>query len=208
MGTTPPIRVAVFTPHPIVATGIATILGETQGRFVPAIFDIEGPEPDIALYDVAFLADGDTTALDVLVEKTATIVMLIGTTLRPDLTARALDHGADGFFDLVAPVSEVLQALESTTTGWQAGDTGPNPTVGSSKESRTDLTSGDIGLSDREHQILALIAQGYTNREIAQEIFLGVNTVKTHIRGAYRKIGVTHRSGAVGWAIDHGLPSD
>lgn len=205
--STTPMGVAVFTPQPIVAMGIAAVVQQSDGRFVPAIFDIEGAEPDVVLYDVAFLDHGDTSTLDILVNKTAAVVMLVGTTLRPDLTAKALDRGADGFFDLDAPIAEVLAALESASTGWEPGDAGPNPTVGSSAESRTDLTSGNVGLTDREHEVLALIARGMSNKEIAAEIHLGVNTIKTYIRSGYHKIGATNRSTAVAWAIDHGLPS-
>jgi DNA-binding NarL/FixJ family response regulator len=202
-----PIRLAVFTPHPLVALGIATMVNGSGDRFVTSTFDGDGPEPDLALYDVALLHLGDSCLLDVLVERTATAVMLLGTALRPDLTARAIDRGADGFVDLDAPVEEVLAALESAITGWVDGDTGPNPTVGSSAEARAHLTAGDVGLSEREREILGLIAQGHSNHAIGAELFLGINTVKTHIRNAYAKIVVTSRSRAVAWAIEHGLGS-
>lgn len=201
-----PIRVAVFTPHPIVARGIASILSESAGQFAPAITDIDGPDADVALYDVAFLADGDTSTLEILVETTATPIMLIGTTMRPDLTARALDHGADGYVDLNAQTTELLQALDSITT-CRADDPGSNSATGPIQEARARLIANGVDLSEREHQILALIAQGYSNREIAEESFLSVNTIKTYIRSAYSKIGATNRAGAVAWAIDHGLRS-
>ena len=60
-------------------------------------------------------------------------------------------------------------------------------------------------LSEREVEILRLIAEGHSNDEIAQRIFLSVNTIKSHIRSAYRKLGVETRSQAVGWAYKNGL---
>lgn len=61
------------------------------------------------------------------------------------------------------------------------------------------------GLSERELQVLTLIATGLTNAEVAREAYLSVNTVKSYIRSAYRKMDVQSRSQAVIWAIDHGV---
>jgi two-component system, NarL family, response regulator LiaR len=63
----------------------------------------------------------------------------------------------------------------------------------------------DVGLSEREEQVLALIAQGLTNQEIADRVFISINSVKTYIRSAYRKIGVNSRSQAVAWGLRNGL---
>jgi two-component system, NarL family, response regulator LiaR len=60
-------------------------------------------------------------------------------------------------------------------------------------------------LSTRESQILALIVRGLSNQEIAETAFLSINSVKTYIRTAYRKMGVTRRSQAVVWAMQHGF---
>lgn len=60
-------------------------------------------------------------------------------------------------------------------------------------------------LSRREEQVLALVGHGLTNREIGIELFVSVNSVKTYIRAAYRKVGVNRRSQAVGWCVQHGL---
>ena len=60
-------------------------------------------------------------------------------------------------------------------------------------------------LTPRETEVLSYIAVGLSNREIAAELFLSVNSVKSHIRSAYRKIGVTRRVEAVRWAIRNDL---
>ncbi|MGI9155941.1 MAG: response regulator transcription factor, partial [Marmoricola sp.] len=64
------------------------------------------------------------------------------------------------------------------------------------------------GLSEREAEIIALIAQGLSNQEIADQAYLSINTVKSYIRSSYRKMGVTTRSRAVLWGIDHGFRPD
>lgn len=66
------------------------------------------------------------------------------------------------------------------------------------------------GLTAREAQVLALVTAGYGNGDIADALFLSTNSVRTHLRKAYRKIGVASRTQAVLWGVDHGLrvPAD
>ena len=66
----------------------------------------------------------------------------------------------------------------------------------------------DYDLSPREVDIICRVAAGLSNREVAADLFLGINTIKTYIRTAYRKMGVTSRSQAVMWAVRHGLGPD
>lgn len=60
-------------------------------------------------------------------------------------------------------------------------------------------------LTPRELDMMTLITQGYSNQEIAESLYLGMNSVKTYIRGAYRKIGATRRSHAIIWGFQQGL---
>ncbi|WP_345520958.1 response regulator transcription factor [Nocardioides conyzicola] len=62
-----------------------------------------------------------------------------------------------------------------------------------------------VGLTGREVQVLALIAEGLTNQEIADRVYISINSVKTYIRAAYRKVGVNSRSQAAIWAMQHGI---
>jgi two-component system, NarL family, response regulator LiaR len=63
-------------------------------------------------------------------------------------------------------------------------------------------------LSPREAEVVALIARGLTNQEIAERAHVSMNTIKTYIKSAYRKMGVTRRAQAVLWALDNGFESD
>ncbi|WP_341925302.1 LuxR C-terminal-related transcriptional regulator [Nocardioides psychrotolerans] len=65
-----------------------------------------------------------------------------------------------------------------------------------------------VALSAREAQVIGLIVQGLSNSEIATAAFLSINSVKTYIRTAYRKIGVTRRAQAVVWGMTHGFAPD
>ena len=204
-------KVAVLSPHPVVVEGFTAMLSRHHDRVevidLPTSFD--DMEPDVVLYDVAALADSDGVDLDELVKKTASVVLAIAQDLRPDLLGRALSQGVDGFLPIDASEDQVLAGVDSAMTGWQAGDPGPDPVVGSSdSEQRSHRMGADAGLSNREARVLALIAQGLSNDQIATQEYLSVNTVKSYIRTAYRKIGVHTRPQAVAWAVRHGVDTD
>ncbi len=208
--TSHPIRVGVYSQQDIVRQGIVSLLSKHPDKFdvVPTPAAAEDPDPDVVLYDAMALLAGDTRPLSHLVDMTASKVLAVGHDLRPDLVAHALSTGVDGFFSVGSDETELLAAVESAATGWQVGDTGENPTVGSSAaEARAHQLGADVGLTEREAQVLSLISQGYSNQEIASEVVLSINSIKTYIRTAYRKIGVDSRAGAVSWAIRHGFAS-
>lgn len=78
----------------------------------------------------------------------------------------------------------------------------------SSADSEGDWPGRDAGLTPREAEVIALITQGLTNQQIADRVYLGLNTIKTYIRSAYRKIGVERRSQAVLWGTQNGFKPD
>lgn len=202
------VRVAILSPQVIVSAGLRAVLEDCAEPIEVVQLHADGPDPDVVLYDVIGMLSGNGADLDIVVGKTASAVLAVARDLRPDLAAQALKRGADGFFSIGASAEEICAAIRSTQTGWRPGDTGENPVVGSSASAAfAGRVGSDLGLSAREVEILALIAQGYANLEIAAEIHLGINTIKTHIRSAYRKIGATNRAEAVAWGIRHGLPS-
>jgi DNA-binding NarL/FixJ family response regulator len=98
-----------------------------------------------------------------------------------------LANGVAAWVPLQSAVEEIVAMVEAAAAG-----TPPD-------------TDGVAGLSAREVQVLALIAEGLTNQEIADRVFVSINSVKTYIRSAYRKIGVNSRSQAAVWAMQHGI---
>jgi DNA-binding NarL/FixJ family response regulator len=193
--------VDIDTTQPIMAAGLRTIL-ETE--FGASIFTTVGPvdgEPDVILYDVMGLVNADTTELDRLGQQTSSVVIAISyDRLRPDLEALVLQQGAAAVVPLgvsAAQLAEVIQAaMEGTLDDVPIVRT-PDDAIYPGKAA---------GLSRRESAVLALIVLGRSNREIASECFLSTNTVKTFIRSAYRKIGISHRAQAVAWTMQHGFP--
>jgi DNA-binding NarL/FixJ family response regulator len=200
--------VAVVSPQPVVVEGLVAMLGHHHDRIevVDGWVTPSDIEPDVVLYDVLGLVEGDGSDLAQLVKETAAVVFAVGRDLRPDLLSRALAQGADGFFSLGVSEDELLAAVESAMTGWLPGDAAPDPVVGSDDSvQRAQRLGTDAGLTPREVVVLSLITQGLSNDAIARREFLSINSVKTYIRSAYRKIGVASRTQAVVWALQHGF---
>ena len=208
-----PVRVAVSSRYPVIAEGLRSLLAGHPDRVV--VVGLPGPqrlvdelEAEVVLYDAVGLYVGDADDLDDLINHTAASVLVVGHDMRPELTSRALDRGADGFFSLDVGAEELVTGVESAATGWRPGDQGANPTVGSSDSAAEQARLGAAAeLSPREVQVLRLITHGRSNQQIADELFLSINSVKTYIRSCYHRIGVKTRAQAVAWAIGHGFTS-
>ena len=193
--------VDIDTPQEVVAAGLRTIL-ETE--FGASLFATVGPvdgEPDVVLYDVIGLKDGDAPELDRLRQQTGSVVIAVSYDgLRPDLEALALERGASA----VVPFSVSSEQLAEVIQAAIEGTLEDIPVVRTPDDST--FHGKDVGLSRRESAVLALIVQGRTNQEIAVDLFLSINSIKTYIRSAYRKIGIRHRAQAVAWGMQHGFP--
>ena len=193
---------AVCSPHPVVRTGLKALLGRHPDRFrIVSPGEEPGCEPDVVLYDVFALKGGDDELTELLGQTRAT-VLAVGRELRPDLASRALAAGVDGFFPLGVDENELVAAIELAA----AGRTDSEPTRGTiPRPIRTRRPGAEFGLSAREADVLALIVVGLTNKQIADRLYLSINSVKTYVRNAYVKVGAANRSQAVGWAIQHGF---
>ncbi|MCW2833057.1 MAG: regulatory protein LuxR [Nocardioides sp.] len=116
---------------------------------------------------------------------------------RPQLVQLALAHGASGVLSKELSAARLLAAFESIHRGRQVVDLGDRPpTVGVSAEHGI--------LTPREGEVISMITQGMTNQAIAQQACISINSLKSYIRAAYRKMGVESRSQAVLWGVRHG----
>lgn len=122
---------------------------------------------------------------------------------QPWLARQATEQGASGYLSKSLPAQELVNALVAIHDGKQviAPTTEPRSAGG-------DWPGKDAGLTAREAEVLTLITQGYSNAEIADLTCLSINSIKSYIRSCYRKMGVTSRSRAVLWGIEHGLGPD
>ncbi|WP_139977383.1 helix-turn-helix transcriptional regulator [Nocardioides litoris] len=198
-------RVAVVSPLEVVSTGLAAMLGHhpSEVEVVPLATGRDAVDPDVVLYDAAGLHQGDGADLDFLVRETTAAVLVVSQDLRPDLASRALARGADGLLPLGVHEAELLDAvLGATRADGERGTAAPRV------DAVEHRLGHDVGLTPREVDVLALITQGLSNQEIAERSYLSINSVKTYVRSAYRRIGVATRSQAVVWCLQHGFSVD
>ncbi|MER6970006.1 response regulator transcription factor [Nocardioides sp. NPDC000445] len=150
----------------------------------------------MVLYDTLGLHLGDISDLEHLLNETSAKVLIFSRDTRPDLRAKAYSLGASAWVSMSLHAGDLVRSIEATAAGEPIGE-------------HEDRMSAVAGLTSREVEVLALITQGLSNQEIAAKLVMSVNTPKSHIRQAYRKIEATTRSQAVRWAITHGFaPAD
>jgi NarL family two-component system response regulator LiaR len=202
-----PIRLAIVDDYELVVQGVHALLAEYSDRVVVVELDRMVPvasDVDVILYDTFANLEGRGTEIEELTGPDVKVAVFAWTG-HHDSIARALDRGATGYLSKSLAALELVESLEQIAEGKQV----------ISPEFATDSAEAPLnwpwrsaGLSARESEIVALIASGLSNEEIAHELYLSINTVKTYIRSGYAKIGVHRRSQAVAWAIENGLRID
>ena len=131
-------------------------------------------------------------------------VLALSRALQPGLTARALDLGAVAVIPISADAEQLLAFIRTAVEGHFHDGSAADL---ANQRQRDRLLGRDVGLSRRERQVLALIVAGGSNRDIAAGLHLSPNTVKSIVKSAYRKVGVTTRAQAVAWGVEHGFPT-
>jgi DNA-binding NarL/FixJ family response regulator len=185
------IRVAIVAAHDIVDTGLRGILANVAGIELVDRHPPFGEVVDVVLYDSGAMAlDADAHFLREV--KNDPPVIMVARDLRPDLTSRAMVHGAVGSVSIEADAAEVLAAIREVAA------------TGSMESSHLEL-GWEAALTLREVAVLSGVTSGYSNEDISELLFISPNTLKTYVRRAYAKIGVTTRSEAMAWCLQHGF---
>jgi DNA-binding NarL/FixJ family response regulator len=203
-----PVRVALVDDYEIVLVGIAHMLAPYHERVEVVEIDVDEPvrgPVDVALYDTFAQGEADGSELGVLIANPrARRVAVYTWVLEPALVETALRRGAAGYLAKSLPAARLVDELERIAAGEIVVPDG----AGRAPATARDWPGRGEGLTEREAEVLALITQGRSNAEIATSMYLSINSVKTHIRNAYRKIGVATRTQAVLWGVDHGFKVD
>ncbi len=200
---------ALIDDYDIVVIGVAHMFDAYQDRI--QILELNASTPltdrvDIVLYDSFAQPEADHFEIGALVANPlAGRVVVYTWNFHPDLIAAALGNGASGYLSKTLPARELVEALERI----HAGEVVTSPAPSKNKLSvGLDWPGRTEGLSERESEILALITQGKSNVEIAELVYLSINSIKTYIRSAYQKIGVNTRVEAVLWGVENGFKPD
>lgn len=192
------MSLALVSDYELVVQGLAKMLEPYESRI--RIVDPAGQPSelpvDVALY--ATLAADQAAGNDVK----ARHAVLYALCTDADVLADARASDADGVLSPCLGPEDLVAALERVC----AGDTVIEVDGDGARSGPCDDWPGQAsGLSVREAEVIALITQGLSNRDIADTLALSTNTIKSYIRSAYRRMNVTSRSTAILWAIDNGF---
>ncbi len=213
MTTTPadPIRVLIVDDHTVVRIGLRTLLTHSAGFRVvgeaqtvaEAVQLNEQTHPDVVLMDVR-LPDGSgvEACRRIKADHPDARVLMLTSYTDEEAIVGAVMAGASGYLLKQADAERLTQAIREAA----AGESTLDPRAAgallhqfrelSAKQAEAELA----GLTDRERRMLALIAEGYTNRAIGEVLHLSEKTVRNHVSQLLRKLGFQRRSQAAAWA--------
>jgi len=191
-------RVAVVNDYELVLAGVAAMLGPYTDRLRiadPISIDepVTGPPVDLALYDTFGREGIGNRALERLLKKDNVRRAAVYTADASDESVRiALDLGVAGYLSKATPAAQLVEQIERIVGGEVVVET--NSTGATSNRQARAWPGKDAGLSERESEIVALVALGRRNAEIAAALYISVETVKTHLSHAFRKLALTNRT--------------
>lgn len=202
------ISLLIVDDHPVVRDGLRgmfsadprfEVLGEA-GDGAEAIAAGEKLRPDVILMDLRMPRTDGVTAIKELAKRGVPARVLVLTTYDTDSDVLpAIEAGATGYLLKDAPREELFRAVEAAARGQAV----LSPAVATRLMGQMRQPASEP-LSQRELEVLELIAQGSTNREAAKALFISEATVKTHLLHVYAKLGVNDRAAAVATAFSRG----
>ncbi|NYV78663.1 response regulator transcription factor, partial [Streptomyces sp. UH6] len=194
------ITLLIVDDHPVVRDGLRAlfeaapgfrVLGEAADG-VRAVALAAELDPDVVLMDLRMPGGGGVPAIAELTRRGIRAKVMVLTTYDTDSdTLPAIEAGATGYLLKDAPRDELLAGVRAAAEG----RTVLSPAVASRLVSAVRAPGNELP-SAREREVLALVARGTSNREIARELFISEATVKTHLTHLYAKLGVNDRAAA------------
>jgi two-component system, NarL family, response regulator NreC len=205
------MTIVLADDHTLVRTGLRMLLDAQDGLQVvaeagdvaEAVRKVRAYKPDVLVLDLSMPGGPSLAAFPSLQEaspRTAIVVLTMED--EPRFARAAMRAGALGFVLKEAADTELVEAVNAAAAGLRY----LNPQLGGLIAAEPEESAAlPDGLSEREGEVLRLVALGYTNAEIAQKLFLSVRTVESHRAHIQQKSGATTRAGLVAYAREHDL---
>jgi NarL family two-component system response regulator LiaR len=204
-----PVRLAIVNDYELVVVGVAALLEPFRDRVHIVELDSSVPvlrgDVDVILYDTFGQVQGRAVDVASLVNGGSAKVVIYSWNLHQELVGESLEAGVSGYLSKGMDAEDLVRAIEQIHAGQTVV---PHAGATANPKPDSDWPGKAQGLTVRESEIVALITQGLSNQEIADRSYLSINSVKTYIRTAYRKMGVERRAQAVLWGIRHGFEPD
>jgi DNA-binding NarL/FixJ family response regulator len=204
--TTDPIRVLIADDHEVVRTGLAAILESAPGVAVvaqaadgaEAVALYDRHRPDVLVTDLRMPGTDGLAALQQIRRRhPAARVILLTTFDDEEDVCRGVEAGADGYLLKHTARADLVEAVRKVRAGRKA----MSPAVAERLADRLAAAA----LTDREAEVLALVAEGKSNKQVARALGIAEGTVKVHVAGVMQKLGAQGRSEAVAVALRRGL---
>jgi DNA-binding NarL/FixJ family response regulator len=207
------IRVLIVDDHAVVRTGLRLLLdaeddlepvGEA-GNARDAVFQARALKPEVILLDVVMPENSGLDVLPQLVHESPDVkVLILSMQDEPRYVREAFAAGASGYVLKEAADIEVVAAVREVAGGGRY----VNPELGArlvSAETEAARLAEEDPLSDREREVLRLLALGHTNQEIAKQLYISVRTAETHRAHIMQKLRLETRADLVAYALQRGL---
>lgn len=212
------IRVALVDDQAIVRAGLARILSPTDGFEVvaecedgrEAVQELPALRPDVVLMDIRMPAlDGIEATRQLRALEDPLNVLVLTTFGEDEVLWGAIETGAAGFVLKDSSAEDLIAAVRAVAGGGAWFDPGVAPRVLERYRRVVAPAARDANrlaeLTEREHEVLRLMARGATNAEIGATLHVAEATVKTHVGSIFAKLGVRDRAAAIVFAYDHGV---
>jgi DNA-binding NarL/FixJ family response regulator len=207
-----PIRLVVVDDHALFRTGLISLLSEIPDFQVvgeasdgqEALVIARREKPDVILLDVNMPVMGGVETVRALKKSETSKVLMLTISKSDDDLLGAIEAGADGYLLKNASPEELCKAIQYVYDGFSI--LSPDVTRQVLRAVNADQNrTPDCGLSSREMEVLGCLASGKTTAQIAGQLYISDNTVKTHVRHILEKLEASNRAEAVSKAMQLGL---
>jgi DNA-binding NarL/FixJ family response regulator len=204
------IRVLIVDDHPVVREGLAAVLEDTKdvrvvgalGSAEEALASVAAGLPDVVLLDLELPGMNGVDAIPRLAAAAPRSRIVVLTAYdTEERVLGALKAGAAGYLLKGAGAAEIVQAIRAVA----AGGSYLTPRVAARVVAQVNAPRRSGRLSDRERQVLRLVARGRANKQIARDLGITERTVKFHMTSIFNKLGADNRAQAIAIAAERGL---